>query len=98
MYRKRPFYARTFILFLALLLFAMSALTHPQNPEYGKPAVRYTVIDLGTDIRPRAINAAGDIVGTLDEKTAFLYRNGKQIPLPTPNGRESHALTINNLS
>ena len=68
-------------------------------------AVRWTngsMIDLTPDLGPNqhaasgGINNAGDVVGTINSTTGFIWRNGVRTPLGGLNGGGSFASDINN--
>jgi hypothetical protein len=88
----------------AALVLCVFVSPHIAHPLVDQTTPRYTVTDLGIDMRtaehgPRSINAAGDIVGTMDldveRSVAFLYRHGKVQQLQTPGSEASEAVAIN---
>ena len=75
----------------------LKAEVEPAPPRYSLEEINITVRTLDNGVK--AINNAGNVVGTLDtpehHPAAFLYHNGKISLLGTLGGKESWASAIN---
>jgi probable HAF family extracellular repeat protein len=77
-----------------LLLDAFAAVQAAQNSLH---PVQYTITDLGPDLNPRAVNSAGQVVGTIGFNRAFSWNNGVLTDLGAllPSALFSEAVGIN---